>query len=63
MTELEAVFNILQDLDMKPTPHNVNIMNAVYNSLRRIAAEMEEKENAGNAADGPTPDPDGRNHD
>lgn len=36
MEELETVFNALQELDMKPTPHNVSIMNGVYDILRRI---------------------------
>ena len=45
---IESVFDALQDLDMKPTPHNVSIMDYVYQTLRNIYKEMEEAENAGN---------------
>lgn len=45
---IESVFDTLQDLDMKPTPHNVSIMDYVYQTLRNIYKEMEEAENAGN---------------
>ena len=41
MEELKTVFNALQELDMKPTPHNVSIMNGVYEILRRIYQEQE----------------------
>lgn len=42
--KIEEVFNVLQDLDMKPTPHNVSIMGGVYDSLRAIYAEVEKNE-------------------
>ena len=41
------VFDALQHLEMKPTPHNVSIMNGVYNVLKMIYKELEEKENVG----------------
>ena len=44
--EILAVFEILKDLEIKPTPNNVRIMDAVYNSLRKVYQEMGEKENA-----------------
>ena len=62
---IEGIFNSLQDLDMKPTPHNVGIMDDVYATLRGIYRELEEAEegeNAENAGaeDGPAADPGGR---
>lgn len=51
---LEGVFNSLQDLDMKPTPHNVRIMDDIYFTLREIYKGLEESENGtenGTAAD------------
>ena len=56
---IESVYNSLQDLDMKPTPHNVGIMDDIYFTLRGIYRELEEAENAG-AKDGPEADPGGR---
>lgn len=43
---IQSIFDILQELDMKPTPHNVSIMDYVYQTLRNIYTEMGEKENA-----------------
>ena len=34
--KLEAVFNALQELDIKATPHNVSILDGVYDVLREI---------------------------
>lgn len=48
LEKLEYAFNIIQDMDMKPTPHNVRIMGEVYQALREIYAELEEKQNAEN---------------
>lgn len=51
---LEGVFNSLQDLDMKPTPHNVRIMDDIYFTLREIYKGLEGSENGtenGTAAD------------
>ena len=45
--EINAIFEILQGLDVKPTPNNVRILDATYNSLKKIYKELEEKENAG----------------
>lgn len=45
--QLESVFNALQDLEVKPTPNNVSILNAVYATLREIYKELGESENVG----------------
>lgn len=44
--KINAIFEALQSLEMKPTPSNVSIMNGVYAFLREIYQEMEEKKNA-----------------
>ena len=52
---IEEVFEALKELDMKPTPNNVSIMNGVYLILREIYEKSEEgKDNAGNGR--PAPD-------
>ena len=60
---IEGIFNSLQDLDMKPTPHNVGIMDDVYSTLRGIYRELEEAEEGKHAGaeDGTAADPGGRN--
>ena len=45
--EITAIYDVLQSLEIKPTPNNVRILDATYNSLRKIYKELEEKENAG----------------
>ena len=45
--EINAIFDILQELDIKSTPNNVRILDATYNSLRDIYKELGGKENAG----------------
>lgn len=61
LEKLEVVFYGLQDLDMKPNPHNVRIMGDVYRTLREIYAELE---GAANGSDnGATADPGGRDAD
>lgn len=45
--QLESVFNALQDLEVKPTPNNVSILNAVYATLREVYKGLEESENVG----------------
>ena len=46
-----VVFEALKQLDMKPTPGNVSIMNGVYEQLRAVYNEMKEgKEDAGSRA-------------
>lgn len=45
--EINAIFDILQGLDIKGTPNNVRILDATYNSLRNIYKELGGKENAG----------------
>lgn len=59
--KLKDAFEVLQDLDIKATPSNVRILNAVYNTLREVYAELEEAERR--EADGPETDPGGRDED
>ena len=48
--KIEEVFNSLQGLDIKATPHNVSILDGVFNVLRGIYQESEGKDNAGNGS-------------
>lgn len=43
-TRVETVFNSLQELDMKPTPHNSSIMHGVYSLLKLIYQDLSEEE-------------------
>ena len=63
--KLTSVFDVLQLLDMKPTPHNVSIMNGVYSVLREIYGELTKKGETENAEseNGTAADPDGRHAD
>ena len=62
--EIEAIFDVLQKLDINPTQHNVTILFGVFNSLKKIYKEMEESANVGNSAEnGSAVDPCGRNGD
>lgn len=46
-----VVFEALKDLDIKPTPHNVSILNGVFEQLRAAYNELKEgKDNAGSRA-------------
>lgn len=48
---IEVVFEALKQLDLKPTPGNVSIMNGVYEQLRAVYNELKEgEENAGSRA-------------
>lgn len=47
MDEIKAVLEILPCLNMKPTQNNTMIMNAVYNSLNKVLAEMGGNQNDG----------------
>ena len=49
--EIEAIFDVLQRLDIQPTQHNVTILCGVYNSLKKIHKELEESANVGNSAE------------
>lgn len=42
--KIDAVFNILQQLELKPTPNNTSIMCGVYNTLREVYQKLEEME-------------------
>lgn len=42
--KIEGVFNALQELELKPTPQNVSIMDSVYDILRGVYKELEETE-------------------
>ena len=46
--KVEEVFNALKELDMKPTPSNVSIMDGVYSLLREIYRELEQTEDKNN---------------
>lgn len=62
--EIEAIFDVLQQLDIKPTHHNVTILCGVFNSLQKIKKELEESADVGNATEnGSTADPCGSNGD
>ena len=39
---IKVVFDALKELDIKPTPHNVSIMNGVYEQLRIVYNELKE---------------------
>lgn len=45
--KIKEVFEVLQELDMKPTPNNVSIMDGVYAFLREVYKELEVQENVG----------------
>lgn len=45
--KINEVFEALQHLDIKPTPHNVSIMCGVYDFLKIIYKELEGLENVG----------------
>ena len=34
--KIETIFNALQDLDIKATPHNVSLLDGVFDLLREI---------------------------
>ena len=48
--KLTDIFNALQELELKPTPNNVSILDGVYAVLREVYKEMGEDENAGSTA-------------
>ena len=50
---INEIFTVLQDLDMKPTPHNVSIMSGVFSCLREIYNKLAEVEPDGGPADYP----------
>ncbi len=61
---VSSIFEALQRLEMPPTPKNTSIMNGVYNALKQIYAEMEEKNNAGSGTEnGTAADSDGQGND
>ena len=47
--KIEAVFNALQELNIKPTPHNVSLLSGVYNLLREAYVEAEKHGNTDQA--------------
>lgn len=49
--DIEAIFDVLQQLDIKPTQHNTTILCGVFNSLKKIHNELEESANVGNSAE------------
>lgn len=58
---IETVFNVLQAIDIKGTPNNVDALNCAYSILREIYSELEAGENAGK--DGAEANPSGRDTD
>ena len=44
--KIEEAFDALQELNMKPTPHNVSIMIGVYEILKEVYAELESMKDA-----------------
>lgn len=60
--DVQAILDIMPCLEMKPTHNNVTIMCGIYNTLRDILKELEEKENVGSSENGPKADPDGRDN-
>ena len=40
MKKLESAFDALKELDIKPTPHNVSILDGVYDLLREVYREV-----------------------
>ena len=51
--EVKSVFDLLQQLDMKPTPNNVSIMTIVYDTLRGLFNDQKEGENSGGSSSDP----------
>ena len=49
--KLEEIFDALKELEMKPTPNNVSIMDGVYSTLRELYHKAEDKKD-GRADDG-----------
>ena len=49
--KIEEIYNSLQELDMKPTPHNVSIMVCVFEALRELYQRKEETEDGRAQAD------------
>ena len=50
--KVNEIFNALQELDIKATPHNVAILDGVFDFLRVIYAELEKSEKDGEQQDG-----------
>ena len=53
--KINAVFEALKKLNIAATPGNVSIMTGVYNMLKEVYAELEEKE-GGDGDGGPEAD-------
>ncbi len=45
--EIEEIFRVLKQLDIKATPNNVSILNGVFMLLKAIHNELEAKEGDG----------------
>ena len=61
--KLNAVFEALKELDMKPTPPNVSIMSGVYDLLRQVYHKLEEVEQDAGRENGAEADPGGQDSD
>lgn len=47
---IQVCFNALQELDIKPTPHNVSILNGVYETLRSVYSDIDKGKEGENVA-------------
>ena len=64
LKKLEACFNRLQNLQIKPTLGNMEILVQTEYDLRDVYEKLKESEGKNNGAEGRTKiDPDGRNND
>lgn len=45
--KLETAFDALKELDIKPTPHNVSILDGVYDLLREVYREVSDADSDG----------------
>ena len=44
--KVEAIFDAFQELEIKPTPRNVSILDGAYSFLREIYGELKKKDGA-----------------
>lgn len=45
--KINACFEALKELDIKPTPNNVSILAGVYDNLRSVYSDLVKKEKEG----------------
>ncbi len=49
--KIGGIYKALQELDVKPTPDNVKILTAIYNTLEAIYKELEDDEHGRTQSD------------